>query len=498
VIKNELPTDDFKDIDEYRIRLDWSISTKETVETITSNSVPSSRVLYVSWGAQPGNADKFFRYGSKPESDSARKMIKGGDVDRYSVDFNDSYILYKPDELHRPAFPELFESPKLVFREVAGSRGLIGSFDDDRYYTDHSLSNCILKSTLQSVDEETLNERGIKFVDKSRDVSSDSGEKVYDRDSVIYPEDLEHSKQISLKSILGIFSSKLMGFYYQRYVSGDLNVFPQHIRDLPLPIIDFDAKGDGTDDGIVEKYELFDDSDLESISVQDIPNLEGSDAELHDMTIYLVDDLLEMYQKRKRLNTDLEDYLGTYQEGKNLDEIGRFQPSSGIQDTPIQGTTKEYEKLQLQDANVSVIDDDGLEISTKVRYKPENPEEYDTDRNDYTYSDYISSIELFDLSLEEIELIQAFVPVAVQEELVGLRQDAGKTISPLDRFKDIVLPDVDDTLDGIGQYMSAVKEEERLSREIKVAEKFIDCVSYSLYGLSEDQIDTVENETIDE
>jgi hypothetical protein len=499
VVNNELPTNDFKDIDEYRIRLDWSVSTKEIVETMTSDSIPASRVLYVSWGAQPGNADKFFRYGSKPNSDSARKMIKGGDVDRYSIDFSESYILYNPDELHRPAFPELFESPKLVFREVAGSRGLIGSFDDEAYYTDHSLSNCVLKSTLQAVDKETLSERGIKFTDKSRDPSSDSGEKVYDRDSVIYPEDLELSKQFSLKSILGIFSSKLMGFYYERYVSGDLNVFPQHIRDLPLPIIDFDARGNGLDNGTVEKYESFDSSDLESITAQDIPNLESNGAKLHDLTIHIVEDLLKMNQESRRLNTDLEDYLGRiHQDGEKLDQIGRFQPSSGIQDTPIQGTTKDYEKLQLQDANVSMVDNSSIKISVKVRYKPENLNEHDTDRNDYTYSDYITSIELFDLSPEEVKLLQAFVPVAVQQELGGLRQSAGKTISPLDRVKNIILPDVDDTRDEIDQYMSAVEEEERLTRGIKIAGKFIDCISYTLFGLSEDQIDTVENATVEE
>jgi hypothetical protein len=30
-----------------------------------------------------------------------------------------------------------------------------------------------------------------------------------------------------------------MGFYYQKYVSGELNVFPEHVRKLPIPYISF-------------------------------------------------------------------------------------------------------------------------------------------------------------------------------------------------------------------------------------------------------------------
>jgi len=42
---------------------------------------------------------------------------KGRDIERYAVEYRDRYLWYDQNELHRPAFPELFENEKLCFKK---------------------------------------------------------------------------------------------------------------------------------------------------------------------------------------------------------------------------------------------------------------------------------------------------------------------------------------------------------------------------------------------
>jgi hypothetical protein len=264
-----IPSVDFLNVPEFRIRLDWSSKVKEIIEKINQNSFPASRILYVSWGAQPGVADRFFFFGQEPTcSNKSGKckaiecpsreglcmpLIKGGNVDRYAISYSQGHILYDPKKLHRPAFPELFENEKIVICEVTGEYGLVGSLDNRKFYSDHSLANCILKSSLQNIDEEMLKQRGIKFVKGTRaDVSST--EKIYDRDVTIYDSDVKLSARYGLKFLLSLINSQLFGFYYNRYIGGGLNVFPEHIRKLPIRQIQFSDRSQKTKHDQLVKY----------------------------------------------------------------------------------------------------------------------------------------------------------------------------------------------------------------------------------------------------
>ncbi|MFH1702174.1 MAG: TaqI-like C-terminal specificity domain-containing protein [Nitrospirota bacterium] len=356
-----IPQQDFLMIPEYRIRLDWSTDVKILVEKIKSISFPLSRILYISWGAQPGEADKFFFYGQEPDCRNnsqrckaeecyskgglCKPLIKGSVIQRYSIYYENAHILYDAEKLHRPAFPELFENEKIVIREVSGEKGLIAAYDAENYYTDHSLINCIPKYYLEKLDERVLKDRGIKFVDSHR-TEKDVENKVYDRDTIIYSEDLSESKRYKLKFIIALINSSLIGFYYQKYVSGELNVFPEHVRTLRIPYVNFTTPENKREKVVQEAIELYNSSKYDDILKWAGFKLSNNiNDTIHDFLVYLVGQMnMINTQKNKEIKglltwlesqlkiqsdkdgnkgiealtgkTQIKNYIGDYQKGE--------------------------------------------------------------------------------------------------------------------------------------------------------------------------------------
>jgi hypothetical protein len=87
---------------------------------------------------------------------------------------------------------ELFENDKILINKVTGPTGLIGTFDDERYYTDDSVCCCVPKYLLKNVDKNILMKH-----------------KLY-----INEEEIEISRQYNPKYVLAIINSKLMNFYF--------------------------------------------------------------------------------------------------------------------------------------------------------------------------------------------------------------------------------------------------------------------------------------------
>jgi hypothetical protein len=191
------------------------------IEKIEENSMPLGEIAIASWGARGVPAKEFHL--SKPiESyeDLCKKMIKGSNVSRYEIDYDGKWLLYDPNgrykKLYRPAFPELFENNKIVVSEVTGKKGLVAAFDNDGYYTDHSLSCLILKYNLKDKDSTFLNRRKIKILGSQ----------------------IEESKKYNLKFILGCINSEINNFYYQVLLGYELNVCPELIEKLRIPIVE--------------------------------------------------------------------------------------------------------------------------------------------------------------------------------------------------------------------------------------------------------------------
>ncbi|SNZ13266.1 hypothetical protein SAMN06269185_2098 [Natronoarchaeum philippinense] len=99
-----------------------------------------------------------------------------------------------------------------------------------------------------------------------------------------------------------------------------------------------------------------------------------------------------------------------------------------------------------------------------------------------------------DLSETEADLIEAFVPVAVDEAggFAGFRETATKTNSLVDRLRKLTLPAVGDVEAGLESYVQTTERAEELEAKIEKTDELIDEIVYELYGLTDDEIEIVE------
>ncbi|SHJ57327.1 N-6 DNA Methylase [Clostridium amylolyticum] len=186
----------------------------------------------VSVGIASGN-DKAFVIKSnefdKVDNILLKKLLVGGDINRYYINYSDKYILYinrETDmdnlnntiehlstfkeqlssrreakkgimrwyELHWPRNSELFESKKVICRQTGDE--LIATVDKDKYYTLNSIIDIVLKKSVDITEE----------------------------------------------YICAILNSKLMNVYYQLLVQENGKLFaevkPVVVKELPIPYID--------------------------------------------------------------------------------------------------------------------------------------------------------------------------------------------------------------------------------------------------------------------
>ncbi len=206
----------FKTIPEYMFRIDLTNDYLPIVKKIQNSSQELKKICYVSFGMQPGKLSKFvFNMKTNPERlkenpNVAKKFIRGRNIERYYLNYGDDILFYLPDELHRPAFPELFENEKISISEI--SKDIKSTFDDKKYYGNEKTVQVVKWRVLEQLDEKTVRGRNIKLTN----------------------EKLIQSDNYNLKFLLCILNSKLIDFYFKIMISDGLNVFPDNIRKLPI------------------------------------------------------------------------------------------------------------------------------------------------------------------------------------------------------------------------------------------------------------------------
>lgn len=209
----------------------------------------------------------------------------------------------------------------------------------------------------------------------------------------------------------------------------------------------------------------------------------------------------------KALNLNLLDYLGIPSDelpeskaGKTLE--AQQMPVAGVADTPLTATTEEYEGLRVE--GVSVEDDGGrVVLSVDISYKPAEEDPRETDRwgrlaaEEFETYDAMAFVGLSDA--EEM-LLREFVPVAVEQKggFAGFRQNATKTNSPLDRLKALRLPDIEAVQAGLEQYVEVRERADELEAKIEKTDALIDEIVYDLYGLTDEEIEIVEEAVQDD
>jgi adenine-specific DNA-methyltransferase len=128
------------------------------------------------------------------ENENFKKILTGKDISRYSYEWKGLYIEYIREKLLRARDEKIFNMPeKLIMQRIGGI--LVSTIDVEQYYTYNSVNNLLLKG----------------------------------------------NTHISLKFILAILNSKLLIFYYKKFVSNNssltVNISKTLLDELPIPKI---------------------------------------------------------------------------------------------------------------------------------------------------------------------------------------------------------------------------------------------------------------------
>lgn len=167
-------------------------------------------IVFTSWGAR-GTPIKKFHLDSKI-NDNCKKMIKGVNINRFSINYDNKWLNYDLDKLYRPSMVEFFEPEKIVVKKVSGKEGLIAAYDNNSYYTDDSLCCITLKHNFKEVDPNILKKHKLYLDDES----------------------INNSLNYNLKYVLAFINSDIINFYFKNMIGYDLNVYPTNILELPF------------------------------------------------------------------------------------------------------------------------------------------------------------------------------------------------------------------------------------------------------------------------
>ena len=205
-----------------------------------------------------------------------------------------------------------------------------------------------------------------------------------------------------------------------------------------------------------------------------------------------VSDVLAWTQEREALNTNLLDYLGEYSGGQTVGEL--YMPPSDLAQSILVKTTGEYDNLRIDEIQIEE-DHQKLIVKASARYKPENEDDYETDRWGYTETDLEPAMEFAGLDERREALIREFVPRAVREAdgFANFRDNATSTNSLINRLEELVLPALGDVEKGLERYLEVKARADELDEKITNASEHIDSIVYELFELSEEEVELIES-----
>jgi len=474
---SELPLTAIVSDDDHSFRLSRTVADMQLTSKLREESIRFDKIFYTNWGLRTGTKEKTEKYviedGSSPNT---HPMVRGKNiVEPYRLRKPSEFIKYEKEDLYNPMFEELFENEKIIFRKISG-QGLMAVADKNDYYCFSTLIPCV---NIQKVTD----------VDRSGIPDSTTESETYD--DIYYP--------------LAIVNSSLLEWFYAVNLSDELSVVPGHINELPIAdILNTDSELDSDIlDKLYEKVQEYIDTGSgsgEIISEAEEALDSGNGRLVHDLISTLAREITDLHQSHEDLNISLLDYLGSYTDGPTLADIGLTQPPKGSADSVLQQTAEEKPNLRVGEASVARESDTTVEIQLTARYKPEDADAFETDQWGYAETEPLPALRITDLSEIEADLIEVFVPVAVDKAdgFAGFRETATITNSLVDRLRQLTLPDVDDIRGGLESYIETKELAEELEAKIERTDDLIDEIVYELYGLTDEEIEIVEEAVGDE
>ena len=104
---------------------------------IQAFSKPLGGMFSLSFGIKTGDDERFLTFNPSISPD-CKKLVRGADINRWTIDFKGEYVIYQPEQMRankltaRPGTAERYEQPKVLVRDTGG--GLMATYDDSNFY----------------------------------------------------------------------------------------------------------------------------------------------------------------------------------------------------------------------------------------------------------------------------------------------------------------------------------------------------------------------------
>ena len=443
------------------------------------------------------------------EKELLKPLLKGKDIESYTAEYQDR-LLFFPYKTHSNGYELMSEStiesnfPKahnyLKQHESELRQRQNGAYDDDEWYR-------------------FTNPRNLHHYDKNKICSpynSFSPAFIFDTDDFhfttgfagAYGTILEENSPDFYRAVVAILNSTLTQFFMEQTstpMQGNYFSYEKRfIKNIPLPIKDYSTAEEQRKSlatPLIRDIDTLMSNQNSEIDIRETveniheraKNIEG----VYYALSHLCSKTTEIKNERQHLNLDLLDYLGTYENGECLKEVSGYQPPSGIADSILSETSESRENLRIGDVEIQEKKSK-IRILATARYKPENPDDHTTDRWGYTETDYLPVMDFVGLDNIRRNLISEFVPRAIEkgDGFADFRETATKTNSLVDRLGKLMLPKVSEVESGLKQYIQTKQRDTELSSQLDSANATIDKIVYTLYGLDDEDVETVESSLI--
>jgi type I restriction-modification system DNA methylase subunit len=491
----------------------WSLARKEKIEIISQMrdvGIPLEEYVDdINYGIKTGYNEAFIidpetREELIEEHPSSRELIKpllkGDDVRRYRVLDRERFLVFTRRGIDIDDYPaikqylnqyreELEPKPADYNQETEGNWQGRKPGDYEWYEIQDAIDYWrafedpkIIYPTIQKEPRFAIDERGYYANNKCFIIPQED----------YYLLSLLNSKLLfeAMKLIVSVLGDEDAG--------GRLQLQAVHLKNLPIyPIDKKELSVDLSD--LEEEFSKLANDNAWNSRIPDDPQVDDSNI-ISQILSGLAKDMSRFSQDLEDLNLNLLDYLGSYSNGEKITQIGHTQPPKGTADSILHNTAEQYPNLRVGSAKIKRESANSIRIYLTARYKPDEPNEYETDHWGYTETQPLPALYISDLRKIEADAIEAFVPVAVEKAggFADFRENTTKTNSLIDRLKSLTIPKISDIEDGLQSYVETKDRADDLNEKIIQTDEIIDDIIYKLYGLSDEQIRVIESSAEDD
>lgn len=212
---SNIPQKAFFDFYNQKFRLDVNKTDLEIRDVLKDNLLPLSNFCLIIYGAVLHNSKLGYKKDDfiyKENEAQYKRYTEGKYISRWGID-KILFLDYKPSVHREPRYPELFEAEKLIGKRIIGQEGMAFLYDRESVYVDNTIHIVVPYHKLPIGKYSQLR-------------------------NLLTEKNIENSKRVSIKYVLALLNSKLYKWYFQKFFSFGLDIYPDHLKNLPVKIID--------------------------------------------------------------------------------------------------------------------------------------------------------------------------------------------------------------------------------------------------------------------